>query len=222
MIRSIISIGFYLTTIFFASAQKKDSIPNLSKGDYVLANLQDDTISPRDKASQTLRRLRNGAIIVRFKTNERNVAAYRKAGRNDIAEKIIESRKAQNEKMYSAFEHAFKFCRVYFIYANKTMDFLNGNHKVFLNSRLEVDTSIVFNDTAFVFCEYGSVESFSNFNDYAHPVQGTGSDINGKVRSGNFSDTIPIQTSTNIWISISYKICILSVDCSTIAFIQIP
>src|SRR5688572_4061472 len=105
--KKLIATALFLLNIFFVLAQGADTIPDLSEREYPLTNLQEDTLTLKDKASQTLRALRNGAVIVRLKTNEKNVAAYRKAGRNDIAEKIIEARRVQNEKMYQAFERHF-------------------------------------------------------------------------------------------------------------------
>jgi hypothetical protein len=182
MFEKIFVIVLSISAVFFAAAQKKDSIPDLSKGKYVIANPKTDTVKLRDKASQTLRALKGGAVIVRLKTNEKSVEAYRKAGRNNIAEKIREERKTQNTKLYYAFVNEFKFCRVYFIFANQTASVLNGNYKVFLNKNLEVDSSIIFGDTTFVFCEYGSVESFSDFEN---------------VYSQRVLDSIPSQTSTS-------------------------
>lgn len=179
MTRKILALLILLSVICFVSAQKKDSD---SAGKYAIAKAPKDTITERDRASQILRNLRDGAIIVRLKTNEKSVEAYRKSGRNNIADKIIEDRKIQNQKLYYAFLNEFKFCRVYFIYANQTKSFMDGNRKVFLNKSLAVDSSIKFTDTTFVFCEYGSVESFSDFEN---------------VHSQRILDSIPSQTSTS-------------------------
>ena len=67
-----------------------------------------------------------------------------------------------------------------------------------MNQNLEIDSSIVFSDTAFVFCEYGSVESFSNFHDYSHPVAGSETDVFGRTRTNQILDTIPTQTKLNM------------------------
>lgn len=197
MTRKIFVLLFLMPLIVFAKAQKKNTVAVSSKEQSVIKNLQSDTLKLRDKASQTLRELKNGAIIVRLKTNDKSIEAYRKAGQNETANKIIESRKLQNERIYWAFEHAFKFCKVYFIYANQTSAFLHGNNYVFLNSHLEVDSTINFTDSSFVFCEYGSVESFSNFQDYVYSGHGSRSSLDGEVKINKQLDTVPIQTSTS-------------------------
>ena len=100
--------------------------------------------------------------------------------------------------MYQAFAHNFLFCKVFFIYANETKLFLEGNREIFLNKSLKHDASIVYNDTNFIFCEYGSVESFSKFNDYESslPIQ-TGSYLDPRVNLKRILDTIPVETSTS-------------------------
>lgn len=213
MYKKVIAIVVLLQLFFFADAQKRDSIPDLSKGNYVITNLDKDTVSYRDKASQTLRTLRNGAVIVRLKTNQKSVDAYRNAGKNNIADRIQADRQKQNEKMYQAFGRSFLFCKVFFIYANETKLFLEGNRKIFLNTNLQHDATIVFSDTNFVFCEYGSVESFSKFHDYepiyisaaersAYSNVTSYGNISGGIpyidpRKAKILDTLPIQTSTS-------------------------
>lgn len=132
-----------------------------------------DSIKERDRSIETLRQLRGGCIIVRLKTNDRSVAAYRRAGKNEIADKVQEARKKTNEKIYDAFMNNMTFCNVYFIYANETKAFEEGNHKIFLNADLQHDTTIVFTDTFHVWCEYGSAEPYSKYTDNsAFPVSG--------------------------------------------------
>src|SRR3954463_1491188 len=103
-------------------AQKTPS----SKEPYVITNLQKDSVNERTRAAITLRNLINGSVIIRLKTNQKSVDAYRKAGQHEIADRIEAERKLQNQKIYSAFVHNFNFCKTYFIYANETRDLLNG------------------------------------------------------------------------------------------------
>lgn len=196
--KNVIAILFVVVLVQSVFGQRKDSIPDISKGNYIITNLEKDTTKLRDKASQTLRALKNGAVIIRLKTNLKSVDAYRKAGQNDIADRIENDRKKQNEKIFWAFTENFIFCDVYFIYANETEAFLKGNRKLFLNQQLNHDTSITFTGDNFVFCEYGSVESFSDFHDRPlHPVLETGASMSGSVDGRKIFDTIPTQTSTS-------------------------
>ena len=125
---------------------------------------QGDTTNYRQKAYNILRRLKTGSVIVRLKTDQKSVDAYKRDGEEKIAQRIIEQRKAQNQRIYDAFKGYFTFCKVYFIYAEDTRKFLQGKH-VFLNSNLAYDNSITMRDTNFIFCEYGSAEAYSKYTD---------------------------------------------------------
>ena len=199
MKHSIVLIVFLQIAFAGFSQRKAKVVSDTTSLNYTIINSQKDSVKFRDKASQTLRDLRNGAVIVRLKTNDKSVAAYRKAGREDIADKIVESRKVQNEKLLYAFEHEFRFCRVFFIYANQTAEVLQGNFKVFLNKDLNVDSSIVFHDTTFVFCEFGSVEGFSDFNDYENKTVADRG-VNHLYENGDAKkvpENVPTKTSTS-------------------------
>jgi hypothetical protein len=142
----------FLLQAVFLQAQKN----HLSDG---------DSVNERTRASLTLRNLRNGSVVVRLKTSQKSIEAYRKAGKNEIADRIEDDRKKQNLKIYDAFAHNFDFCKIYFIYATETQAFLKGQKGLLLNRNLEHDPSIIFTDSNFIFCEYGSANPFSEFND---------------------------------------------------------
>ena len=178
-------------------SQRSDSVYVLPNGDYALAILPGDTLKERDRASQTLRDLRNGAVIIRLKASQKNAEAYRKAGQIEIAERIENDRKKQNEKIFWAFTEQFLFSKVLFIYASETDSFLRGKKGLFLNEKLEHDSTIAFNDSNFVFCEYGSVESFSKFSDYEHPSPERSVDMSGRGYSKSTLDSITLKTSTS-------------------------
>lgn len=122
-----------------------------------------DSLSERMRASETLRGLKNGCIVFRLKTNDKSVKAYRDAGRNDVADRIVAERKKQNQKIVQAFRQNFTFCKVNFIYAAETQSFLSGSSTLFLNNDLLPDSSIQSCGSNFIFCEYGSVNAYSKF-----------------------------------------------------------
>lgn len=176
-------------------AQTADSTKYYRYKNLVVTNLEADTQTMRERASSTLIELHNnGAVIVRLKTSLKSIAAYRKAGQNDIADRIEKDLRKQNERIYDAFSAHFYFCKVYFIYSTDTKAFLEGDKSVFLNSNLEKDTSIkpAFTDDNFVFCEYGSPEAFSGFQITEH-YRGA----SGELRSNRVLDTLPTRTTTS-------------------------
>ncbi|MDB5283396.1 MAG: hypothetical protein JWO06_2471 [Bacteroidota bacterium] len=124
-----------------------------------------DVANERFRAAMTLKNLKSGAVIVRLKTNQKSIDAYRKNGLTELADKIEGERKKLNENLRSSFVDYFTFCKVYFIYASETQAFLDGKKDVFLNAKLQHDPSIVLTDTFFVFCEYGSAMPYAKFSD---------------------------------------------------------
>lgn len=117
-------------------------------------------------AIQQIADLKNGALVVRLKTNDKSVEAYRRNGRNDIADRIIADRKIQNQKIVDAFRNNFDFCKVYFIHAVSTNRLLEGATDIFLNDAMELDTSIRLKETYFLLAEYGTVTANMRSDEY--------------------------------------------------------
>jgi hypothetical protein len=122
--------------------------------------------SNRFYAAQEIKALKRGALVVRLKTNDKSVDAYRKAGQNNIADKIVADRLAMNLKIMDAFKYNFTFCKVYFIYAKNTDALLKHQPNIFLNSQLQPDSSIHMKEDYFLIAEYGSFTSNERVDDY--------------------------------------------------------
>jgi len=160
----LLSVFVLMCLALFSFSQNKSGSINSGEGNSVITNPQLDSTKQRDRASVALRALRNGCVVIRIKTNDKSIEAYRKMGKNELADKIEDQRRLQNEKLYQAFKNYFTFCKVYFIYAKETQDFLSGRRDIFLNDKLEHDSSIVMKERFYVFCEYGATVSFSTKN----------------------------------------------------------
>ena len=117
-------------------------------------------------ASQQIKALKDGALIVRLKTNERSIEAYRKSGRKELAEKLVEDNQKQNQKLADAFRGFFDFCKVYFIYAKSTNALLHGAPNIFLNDTLAIDTSIKLKEKYFLIAEYGLITTNERTDEY--------------------------------------------------------
>jgi hypothetical protein len=122
--------------------------------------------SNRTVAAMQLADLKKGALVVRLKTNENSVNAYRKAGRNDIADRIVRERETQNIKLIDAFRTSFDFCKVYFIMTKNSKALLDGKHDIFVNDKLLPDSTIRFDSTYFLFAEYGGITTNVVNDDY--------------------------------------------------------
>lgn len=145
--------------------------------------------SNRTIATLQLTDLKKGALVVRLKTNENSVNAYRKAGRNDIADRIIREREAQNMKLIDAFRSSFDFCKVYFIMTKNSKALLEGKRDVFVNDNLLPDSSIVLEGNNFLFAEYGSITTNVVKDDYHY------SNVNKTEASTNSASTSVIFIS---------------------------
>jgi hypothetical protein len=135
------------------------------------ANSQQDSLfsrqpNNRELAMEEIKSLKKGALIVRLKTSDKSVDAYRKAGQEELAQKITEQREAENLKLVEAFKYYFKFCKVYFIYARNTDELLKRKPGIFLNEKLRPDTSIRLTENYFLIAEYGSYTQNERTDDF--------------------------------------------------------
>ena len=123
----------------------------------------------RVRSENALRQLKNGGgIVIRLKTNDKSVDAYRKAGKDAIADRMVQERKVMNQKIYDGFSRLVTFCPVYFIYAKDSRNLIEGK-KVLLNPNLDYDSTLVMKDTFFVFIQQGSAQTNAIVQDNSHP-----------------------------------------------------
>ena len=136
----------------------------------LLAHAQDSLFrrSPTNAyaAAEQIKALKKGALVVRLKTNDKSLEAYRKAGQNELADKIVAERQVLNQKIVDAFKYYFTFCPVYFIYAKNTDALLKREPNIFLDPQLKPDTSIKLKDDFFLIAEYGSYTSNERVDEY--------------------------------------------------------
>lgn len=149
----------------------------------------------RDIAVKQITALKDGALVVRLKTNDKSVEAYRRNGQNEVAERIIADRKVQNQKIADAFRREFDFCKVYFIYASSTNELLEGKKGIFLNDTLAADANIQLTDSFYLIAEYGAVTSNMRSDEYHYKnVNKTEATSNTTTSSAVFlSDTTLVQ-----------------------------
>ncbi|MGZ4094902.1 MAG: hypothetical protein ACXVNQ_00905 [Bacteroidia bacterium] len=105
-------------------------------------------------AAWQINQLKEGALVVRLKTNQKLFDALTTQGNNNMA---LEKEKEQyviNRNTYAAYKDYFKFCKVYFIYSNSSDTLMNGARTgIFLDSNLKVDPSITMNEKYYLLAE---------------------------------------------------------------------
>lgn len=110
--------------------------------------------------------LKNGTLVVRLKTNDKSIEAYRKAGKEKLAKKMELDNRLMNLYLMQSFLYNFDFCKLIFIKAKDTRKLLNHEPGIFLNEELNSDPSITFKGDSFFVAEYGATVSNMKNNSY--------------------------------------------------------
>lgn len=130
-------------------------------GSNLQAQQQDTSfLSYRSFAAYELKELKsNGALVVILKTSNKSAAAYRKAGKTELADKIEDNLTSNSNLLYRAFTQNFKFCPVYFILGDSLTAFQKGKRSnIFVDSTFSVNPVLgLKNDTKCVIANLGAV-----------------------------------------------------------------
>jgi hypothetical protein len=122
-------------------------------------NGQDTLFSNRAMAERQIIQLHDGYLVVRLKTYDKSIAAYRQAGKNKLANKLEIQYRAINLYLMKAFLENYNFSKVLFIKAQDSRKLVSEHQNIFLNSRLEIDPSIKMDDKPYFLAEYGTLMS---------------------------------------------------------------
>lgn len=100
--------------------------------------------------------LKNGALLVRLKTNSKAIKTLKAKGNIDLATKMERETQLENKIVMSAYKKEFNFCPVYFFYSDVSdsvkKSVLSG---VFVDSTLNVNESIICNASFYLIAESG-------------------------------------------------------------------
>ncbi len=146
-------------------------IAGLIASAFSFANV-DSLPSDKDLGRQYITQLKDGgALIVRLKSRDKNIAAYRNSGNTAIAEEMEEKDRTLNRQIMNAFNTQFRFCPVYFIYARNSKKFMEGARNIFVNEGLREDSAIEFNHSFFLFVDFGTALLNESVNSYTYTNQ---------------------------------------------------
>lgn len=105
-------------------------------------------------ASWQISQLRDGAMVVRLKTNKKLIDALTAEGNTDMARQKRLEQFAINKNTMFAYIDNLKFCKVYFIYSNSSDSLLNGAKSgIFLDTNLTLDPKITMNENFYMIAE---------------------------------------------------------------------
>jgi hypothetical protein len=104
--------------------------------------------------SWQINQLKNGALVVRLKTNKMAIDELMKAGNTKRAEEVRLEQYAINKNTMFAYKDNYTFSKVYFIYSNSSDSLLNGARSgIFLDTNMVVDPSITMNESFYLIAE---------------------------------------------------------------------
>lgn len=153
----ILTLVFVLVTVFGFSQTEGPKPPNVKdfKGDSTFRNFSDNRFKV---AKAQINMLKNGALLVRLKTNINTINRLKAAGSMDMATQVERETRLSNKAIVRAYNNEFKFCPVYFFYSDVS-DSVKHKHLegILLDSNLTVDPSIVCNANFYLVAEQGSI-----------------------------------------------------------------
>ena len=123
----------------------------------IICYSQEENPSNRQLAEQQIMQLRNGVLVVRLKTNEKSINAYRRSGKTKLADKLEKENLETNLDLMKAFLNYFNFSKVLFIKAKDTRKLIDRQSSIFLNGKFEIDSSINLGNQYFFVSEFGSL-----------------------------------------------------------------
>ncbi len=105
-------------------------------------------------AAWQINQLKNGAIVVRLKTNQKLIDGLNKQGKTTLADEKRLEQFAINLNTMRAYINNYTFSKVYFIYSYNSDSLLNGvRANIFLDTTLNVDPKIVMSEKFYLLAE---------------------------------------------------------------------
>lgn len=115
-----------------------------------------------DVAKAQINLLKNGALLVRLKTNSRTIANLKKAGNIDLATQVERETQLTNKAIIRAYTQELKFCPVYFFNSDCSDSVKHKRlENIFVDTNLIISPSIVCNASFYLIAEQGGIYNSS-------------------------------------------------------------
>jgi hypothetical protein len=151
--KKVIFLLCFFVSVFFINAQEGNEYQYTK--DYKDPQ-QFEKFRKRRKiiAAWQINQLKDGALVVKLKTNIKQIDAFNNHGEKDKAiEKIIETY-IVNKNIMMAYLDNFKFCKIYFIYSNSHDSLQKGVRTgIFLDTNLTIDPNISMTEKFYLIAE---------------------------------------------------------------------
>ena len=116
-------------------------------------------ISPEETGKRQIKELKEGVLLVRLHTNDAVIAKLKSLYEDKARVKKIEEYYQKNLSNYKALSTAYNFSEILFFYGRDSDKVRNGElDNIFLNEKLEIDTSIHLDkDESFYVLDIGDI-----------------------------------------------------------------
>jgi len=105
-------------------------------------------------AAWQINKLKEGALVVRLKTNKSLIDNLRASGNERLARQKMAETYIVNKHTMMAYLNNFKFCKVYFIFSNSSDSLLKGTRSgIFLDTNLHINPAIEMRESFYLLAE---------------------------------------------------------------------
>ncbi len=148
----------YITLLMVTSlnaALFAQMVPEVSDEDYKNPKTHENFKKRREAVSSwQINQLKNGALVVRLKTNQTLIDELRKSGKTEEADQKEAEQYLINQNIVRAFNNNYKFSKVYFIFSNSSDALLKGNTSgIFVDSTLRASSTIAMTEDFYLLAE---------------------------------------------------------------------
>jgi hypothetical protein len=121
-----------------------------------------------EQANKEIDKLRHSLVVVRLKTNRRQIEAYRKAGETALADKIELKTIKANLNIISACIRLYNYNRVYFMDVDDKAHFIATDTLVFSHLLFEKDTAIYLPHDSVYYLDFGVLYGREQANEWKY------------------------------------------------------
>lgn len=119
-------------------------------------------------AYQTIQQLKNKVLVVRLKTKQRQIQAYREAGKTSVAKKIENKALIENLRIISACIKFFNFSKIYFVNTEHVEYFQQSNRLILSNLLPLTDSVISISHDSVYYLDYGYLYGRQRVNEWTY------------------------------------------------------
>lgn len=153
--RSVKILVFFLVAFSVNLHAQDEGVKSPKYKDYKSDSSFKDFSDLRYKVAKAqINALKNGALLVRLKTNSKTIEKLRAAGNMDLATQVAQETMLANRIIMNSYLLEFKFCPVYFFFSEQSDSVkfkkLDG---IFLDSSLTMNSSIVCKASFYLIAE---------------------------------------------------------------------